>query len=162
MRAVVVLWVLLFARIVEIGQSVSVETQNALSLSLSLLYTTTYVSPPFQFCCKKKHLYKNPKHFSPVDSQNPSGPDLLLSFIRRLLQKTPLVHHLLSKKTPPPKRRERLENRRLRWMRRTSPRVWTRRCLRTRERARKVRDFYSKTFKITRRDWNLYSRSLRG
>ena len=40
MRAVVVLWVL-FARIVEIGQSVSVETQNALSLSLSLLYTTT-------------------------------------------------------------------------------------------------------------------------
>lgn len=41
MRAVVVLWVLLFARIVEIGQSVSVETQNALSLFLSLLYTTT-------------------------------------------------------------------------------------------------------------------------
>jgi len=40
MRAVVVLWVL-FARIVEIGQSVFVETQNALSLFLSLLYTTT-------------------------------------------------------------------------------------------------------------------------
>lgn len=66
MRAVVVLWVL-FARIVEIGQSVSVETQNALSLSLSLLYTTKYVSPSFHFCCKKKHLYKNPKHFY-VDS----------------------------------------------------------------------------------------------
>ena len=72
MRAVVVLWVL-FARIVEIGQSVSVETQNALSLFLSLLYTTTYISPSFQLCCKKKHLYKNPKHFSSVDSQKSIG-----------------------------------------------------------------------------------------
>ena len=161
MRAVVVLWVLLFARIVEIGQSVSVETQNALSLSLSLLYTTTYISPSFQLCCKKKHLYKNPKHFSPVDSQIHRVP-IFFFHLSAACCKAPLVHHLLSKKTTPPRERERLENRRLRWMRRTSPRVWTRRCLRTRERARKVRDFYSKTFKITRRDWNLYSRSLRG
>ena len=160
MRAVVVLWVL-FARIVEIGQSVSVETQNALSLSLSLLYTTTYISPSFQLCCKKKHLYKNPKHFSPVDSQIHRVP-IFFFHLSAACCKRHLLSITVQKNNTTQTQRATGKSTRLRWMRRTSPRVWTRRCLRTRERARKVRDFYSKTFKITRRDWNLYSRSLRG